>query len=147
MSETYRTERHANRRYDLKTPCKNCPFRNDDTRIVFAARERAEEIAEGAYRNGFPCHLSAEYIEDDLGDTDGFEFGQDTQYCAGHMILMLKDNCEGAWPGIDNDEGLVEWVADRIGDYWNAPVFETEEDFINANSEEDERWKRLSIAR
>lgn len=33
-------------RFDLKTPCKNCPFRTDDTAIRFSCRERAEEIEE-----------------------------------------------------------------------------------------------------
>ena len=56
-------------KFDLKTPCKNCPFMNTKDGIKFACRERAEEIEEQAYRNGFPCHLSAVDTSDE--DEDG----------------------------------------------------------------------------
>ena len=116
-------------KYDLKTPCKNCPFRNDETRITFACRERAEEIAESAYRNGFPCHLSADYDDDD--DDGGYYDGGNAQQCVGHTIMMLKEGLSDTWPGIDNDEKLADRLAEQVD--WNAPVFESEEDFIEAN--------------
>lgn len=119
--------------YDLKTPCKNCPFRNDDTAIRFRCRERAEEIEESAYRNGFPCHLSAELIEDDEYEGGGYVFAENTQHCAGYIIMRLKEG-DTCWPGIDNDEALATRLADRID--WNAPVFESTNDFLNANTEE-----------
>ena len=65
-------------RFDLTTPCKNCPFRTDSTRITFAARERAEEIEEQAYRRGFPCHVSADLNEDPQSGEEGFVFGPQT---------------------------------------------------------------------
>lgn len=118
--------------FDLKRPCKNCPFRNDKTRITFACRERAEEIEESAYRNGFPCHLSADHIEgDNLGGEGGFVFGPATQHCAGAILMFLKEG-NTAWPGIDNDEGLAEKLAGQMD--WSAPVFECAEDFFDANT-------------
>ena len=96
-------------KYDLKTPCRNCPFRNDSTRIRFRVRERAEEIEEQAYRRGFPCHLSADLIESDEVDEGGYVFGANTQHCVGYTILAIKDNGgAGGWPGIENDEDLAE---------------------------------------
>jgi hypothetical protein len=121
-------------KFDLKTPCKNCPFRSDATRITFACRERAEEIAEQAYRHGFPCHLSADYVEDDDtfdGESGGFVFGEKTQHCVGAIIMFLKDGHESGWPGIDNDEELAERLAGQVDLY--APVFDSEEEFIEAN--------------
>ena len=98
-------------RYNLKRPCKNCPFRSDDTRIRFSCRERAEEIENSAYRNGFPCHLSADLQEDDrYGEPEG---------------------SWTPWPGIDNDEDLLTRLAGQID--LNAPVFDDVDAFLKAN--------------
>lgn len=115
-------------RFDLTTPCKNCPFRNDETRITFSCRERAEEIEESAYRNGFPCHLSAVLEEDE--DESGFIAGPNTQHCVGYIIMQLKSGST-EWPGIGNDDELGEKLAQQVD--WNAPVFENEDEFLDAN--------------
>lgn len=117
-------------KYDLKTPCKNCPFRNDESRITFSCKERAEEIAESAYRNGFPCHLSAAHDDNDEGG--GFYDDGNAQHCAGFIIMKMKEEGGEPWPGIDNDEELAERLSGRID--WAAPVFESEEEFIEANN-------------
>lgn len=123
-------------KFDLKTPCKNCPFRNDETRITFAGKERATEIAESAYRNGFPCHLSAidtseAYEAMGIEDQGGYEFGENTQHCAGAIIMFLHDSYGSPWPGIGNDEDLMETLAMQMD--MEAPVFQSEEEFIEAN--------------
>lgn len=121
-------------RFDLKTPCKNCPFRNDKTRIVFAARSRAEEIEESAYRHGFPCHRSAELVDDDENDDEnGYHAGENSQHCIGYIIMQLKENGNSPWPGIDNDDDLINRIEDRLDDYWNLPVFNSTEEFFEAN--------------
>ncbi len=120
-------------KFDLKTPCKNCPFRTDDTAIRFACEDRAREIAEQAFRNGFPCHLSAVLLELN-GDEEGYVPGENTQHCAGAIIMFMKDQND-SWPGVDNDEDLVERLWDQMD--WDAPVFESEEDFIQASTGED----------
>ena len=51
-------------KFDLKKSCLNCPFADTPDRITFACRERAEEIEDMAYRQGFVCHLHSEYIEE-----------------------------------------------------------------------------------
>jgi hypothetical protein len=116
-------------RFDLKTPCKNCPFRTDEAAIRFRCASRAEEIAESAYRNGFPCHLSAEIDEDD--EEPGYEFGENTQHCAGAIIMFLKSDYGSGWPGIGNDEDLAERLSTQMN--MDAPVFDTEEEFIEAS--------------
>lgn len=117
-------------RFDLKTPCKNCPFRTDETAIRFACRERAEEIEESAYRNGFPCHLSANVDDDD--EDGGYEFKRDgnTQHCVGALIMYLNEG-EASTPGTGNDENLFERLSERLD--WEAPVFESIEDFLSAS--------------
>lgn len=119
--------------YDLKTPCKNCPFRTDDTAIRFSCEERAVEIEESAYRNGFPCHLSAVLQEETFegcGD-EGYVPGEKTQHCAGFMIMMINQG-EDCWPGVDNDEDAVSAFASKMDQ--NAPVFEDTDEWIKSNN-------------
>lgn len=120
-------------RFELKEPCANCPFRSDENRITFNGRERAEQIEEQAYRHGFPCHASAKVKEDPLTGEEGFVFGEHTQHCAGYILLQLRDGGETPWPGIGNDEDLADRLAERLD--WNAPVFETVEQFLQANTD------------
>jgi hypothetical protein len=117
--------------YQLKRPCKNCPFAPVETRIKFSCAERAEEIAESAYRNGFPCHLSAVYVDDE--DDGGYVFGSKTQHCVGAAMMFMADGND-TWPGIYNDDELAERWRDRID--WSAPHYASEQDFIEANSKE-----------
>ena len=113
-------------RHNLKKPCKNCPFADRETRIVFQGKERAAEIEEQAYRYGFPCHLSAELVEDDEGE-GGYVPGAKTQHCAGAIGMHLNAGyTEG--PGVGNKE--------PPGDYGpaQAVAFPTVEAFIDANA-------------
>ena len=124
-------------RYDLKTPCKNCPFRCDATRIVFRGRERAEEIEEQAYRRGFPCHLSAEVVEDEDtpdGESGGYYAAEETQHCIGYIIMKLNEGMDTEWPGVDNDSDLIERLAQQVN--LAAPVFACTEEFVAANDPE-----------
>lgn len=136
-------------RYDLKTPCRNCPFRNDATRIRFACRQRAEEIEEHAYRNGFPCHMSADLVETDCeiedGEQNGYVFGDNTQLCVGYVIMHLHDGGSGSpWPGIDNDEEILAKLEKQVD--WGAPVFDSVEEFLVANENDEDRAERESVA-
>lgn len=124
-------------RFDLKVPCKNCPFGTGKHRITFACKERAEEIAESAYRNGFPCHLSAHNTEDDdddCGEESGFVFARhgNTQHCAGALAMFINDGHD-CTPGTGNNEDLFETLRGQLVDAFPI-VFETEQDFIEANA-------------
>ena len=119
-------------RFDLKKPSKNCPFGKAETRIRFACRERAEEIEESAYRNGFPCHLSAHNDSDEDPEGEGgYVFSADgsTQHCAGAAGTFLNDGYD-SWPGIDNDEDLGERLAQQID---LSACWDSCEDFFAAN--------------
>ena len=122
--------------FDLKNPCKRCPFRTDDHAIRFANRERAEEIEEGAYRTGFPCHVSAETHEYDNGESSGYVFGPKTQHCVGYIIMQLKAGYD-TWPGINNDDALADRLSKQVN--FKAPVFEDADAFFAANTPRRER--------
>lgn len=117
--------------FKLKRPCKNCPFSPLETRITFADLERAEEIEESAYRNGFPCHLSAINTQEDEDGNEnedgGYVFGAKTQHCAGAIMMYLAGG-ESEWPGIDNDDDLGEALSLHMD--WTAPHYEGVDDFL-----------------
>ena len=73
--------------------------------IRFACRERAEEIEESAYRNGFVCHEHSTYVESEDGE-GSFTFGEDgEQHCVGALLMSLYDgggNVPFEW--LDEDE-------------------------------------------
>lgn len=118
-------------RLQLTTPCKNCPFSVADTRIRFSCRERAEEIEESAYRNGFPCHLSAELRANRFDpEEEGYEFGPNTQHCAGAAIMFLNAGYD-TWPGVDNRD-LPEKYREKLAANWRL-AFQDEEAFYAAN--------------
>lgn len=121
-------------KFDLKTPCKNCPFRTDKTGIRFACRERAEEIEESAYRNGFPCHLSAHDNSDEDDENGGYVATENSQHCVGYIIMQIKEGYDSAWPGINNDYDLLDKLTGQVN--LDAPVFENSDDFFKANSKE-----------
>ncbi len=122
-------------RYDLKKPCKNCPFSKADTRITFACRSRAEEIEEQAYRYGFPCHLSATDTSEVDPEFGGYvpKYDGSTQHCAGALAMYINEG-ESCTPGTGNDEDLFERLADRL----DLPAaFDSIEDFLQANDKEN----------
>ena len=119
--------------FELKRPCLHCPFRTDATRIRFSGRQRAVQIEESAYRFGFPCHETAQYVEE---DEEGFPDGgyypsSDSSHCAGYLIMQIKSG-EHSWPGIDNDEDVAEWLQAHLD--LAAPVFDSVSAYLDANS-------------
>ena len=131
-------------RFKVKQPCRNCLFRNDETRIRFRDRERAEEIEEHAYRRGFPCHETAETHEDALTGEESLWFGEHSSHCAGYIVMRLKSEGGGGapWPAIGNDEELSEALSEHFGPWLDMPVFESEEEFLQANETNDDRRER-----
>lgn len=119
-------------RFDLKEPCKHCPFGVAETRIRFASPQRAAEIEETAYRFGFPCHQSAVLVEEDDWDSDmaGYVPGPNSQHCAG-SIFMLVNEGHDCWPGIGNEELAPDYLA-RIAPKLHL-AFESSDAFVLAN--------------
>lgn len=92
-----------------------------------------------------PCHTTAVLVEvagEDDFQMDGYYFGSDSQHCVGYTIMRLKSG-DRAWPGIDNDEDLAERLCERVD--WDAPVFESEEDFYAANDRADARTEVAAL--
>lgn len=126
-------------KFDLIRPCKLCPFANTATRITFSCRERAEEIEEMAYRQGFVCHEHAELVEDDdyFMEPGGYYQRQDgsSQHCFGALAMHIKNGGSSVpWEvACADDEELEERWWNRADMKALKTVFDNEEDFVAAN--------------
>lgn len=70
--------------FDLKKPCKDCPFIKDGTMIRSLGEGRMDEIKESLLNDlSFPCHKTVDY-----------EHGsrEKEQHCAGAMIWLYKQD-------------------------------------------------------
>lgn len=120
--------------WDLKRPCSHCPFnRGSSERIVFRTRERAAEIEEIAYRQGFVCHEHAETVETIDEDGNPEEYFDDRsdgsgQHCAGAAIMYLQHGDGGNVPFEHLDDDQQARLLDRLD--WNADVFDDETEFV-----------------
>jgi len=125
-------------RFDLKKHCKHCPFANTPDRITFACRERAEEIEEILYRQGFVCHEHGENIEDDFLEESYIDFRDDgsSQHCwAGLAMHIHNGGSTVPWErACDEDPELEEYWWSRADQQALATVFQDEEEFFDANS-------------
>lgn len=127
-------------KWDLKRPCDHCPFnKGSSTRIKFRTRERAEEIEESAYRNGFVCHEHAtlvEQVDEDGGEIEGYDFGPDgEQHCAGALIMYLAGG-GGNVPFEWLDEQEQDRITSRLD--FSAVVFDSPDEFIGSQEDADE---------
>jgi hypothetical protein len=124
-------------RFDLKKPCKHCPFADTADRITFACRERAEEIEEIAYREGFVCHKHSEYREDHEG-FGSYHFGDDgsSQHCFGALAMYIKDGGANVpWEhAISEDSELEERWWSRADPEALKTIFDDEDSFLDANT-------------
>ena len=126
-------------KFDLKKSCLNCPFADTPDRITFACRERAEEIEDMAYRQGFVCHLHSEYIEEGEFEEGGFDFANDgsSQHCFGALAMHIKDGGSTVpWErATDDDPDLEERWWKRADEKALLKVFDGEDAFLDANTE------------
>ena len=59
--------------------------------------------------------------------------GENTQHCAGYLMMQIEESGGGTpWPGIGNDEDLLERITARLNS--DVPVFESSDEFLDANT-------------
>lgn len=110
--------------FDLKRPCKDCPFRTDV--IPYLRPSRAREITDSLIRQQgtFSCHKTNDFGGD---DGEAIETSK-TQHCAGATIMLEK---------LGRPNQLMR-IAERLGVYdrkkldMAAPVYDTPAKMIAA---------------
>lgn len=104
--------------FDLKRPCKTCPFLRVNEDKFRLHRARIEGIAKGA---AFQCHSTAVYDQD---DGEGRAGGK-PQQCAGLMSVLHKEGRQnqitqvatrliGYDPGRIDGSGTYDTIAETI---------------------------------
>lgn len=121
-------------RFDLTTPCKDCPFRSDIT--FHLARGRVYEIIEGitTYDRTFACHKTTQFDD----DGEHLRSNDKEQHCAGAMIFLMRREQPNQLMRIGERVGFFD--PDKLD--MDAPVFDDEEDMALAREYTSERRNR-----
>lgn len=110
--------------FNLKAPCKDCPFRNDRPELKgWLSEGRAEEIYENiANQDGFfSCHKTIDYDN----PTEGLQKGNN--FCAGAIALLEKTKANRANRNL-RIAYLLGFLKEGVTD--GANVFDTSDQFI-----------------
>lgn len=114
--------------FDLKRPCKSCPFRKDVP--GYLGKRRAREIIDAILREDqtFTCHktITGERVEDEHGNEIGYAPGLQDQHCAGALLMEKRYGWPNKMPRIAQLMGIFDPEALRD----DKTVFETESAMI-----------------
>lgn len=111
-------------RFNLKKPCRDCPFKNDRSFIGLSA-DRKQEIVDSIVKDiaPFTCHKTI------LHDDDGEGYATDnTEHCAGAAILLEKNARPGAYLQVAARLGVYD--PDKLD--MGSPVFDTFDEFVES---------------
>lgn len=113
--------------FNLRAPCKSCPFRTDrESQRGWLGHERAQQIADSLYDDGFfTCHKTLTHNNDE--DCETKQSLQDGNiFCAGALIMMEKE-------GTANNNRNIR-IAKMLEIYpdlkMDSPVFASCEEFV-----------------
>ena len=130
--------------FDLVSPCKDCPFRNDKSHQKgWLGSSRAQGIYDSLKAGEvFPCHKTTTEDQTCLDDEEFDEndnpiepsckgrLHEGNQFCAGALVLLEKTK--------DADRSRAVKMGERLGLYnrsklriEGSPVFDTEEQFVD----------------
>lgn len=113
-------------KFDLKAPCRDCPFRTD---IVFYLTEgRVREICRHLidFDGTFTCHKTTQH------DEDGEYIPLATeQHCYGAMVFLMKKEKPNQLMRIAERVGMID--LDEID--LRAPVVDTTEQMVRMRSD------------
>jgi hypothetical protein len=142
-------------KYDLHSPCGNCPFRTDCLPgwLRRGAAIRIIDSLFGHESGPFPCHKTLlyqdvqEYTDDGVGSGEGPVRTENTRHCAGALILMRK---------IGQDSECVQ-LAERLGPILgetlyephllnlDAPVFNSIQEFLDHHTRADDPREQADL--
>lgn len=121
-------------KFELKRPCKDCPFRNDKLHQKgWLGKERALEIYNGLINGDcFPCHKTHNY--DDESEGSQFVHQEGHQFCAGALIMLENEKTACQSQALRVAVGLRLCNPSNLDK--NSPVFKNGDEFTDWHSEE-----------
>jgi len=94
--------------FNLKTPCKDCPFVKDSLTNETLHENRLKDIVHDLENNGhFFCHKTIDYTKGEHGEK--FKPKQGNELCAGSLLYMKRE-------GIDTQYLKVMRAMDQYDD-------------------------------
>lgn len=105
----------------MKEPCALCPYSKTNT--LWLHPERAEDFAYQAQNRytDFPCHKTADLVEDDDGFGE-YRRGEKSLTCCGFLTLQVNEN-DNAPDGFEpHPDGFSEaWeMIDHHTEHWES---------------------------
>lgn len=119
-------------KFNLKRPCKDCPFRNDKPHQEgWLGAERAEGIYQSLLDGGnFPCHKTHDYADDNSGE---FTHQKGHQFCAGALIMLENEGSTFQSQALRMAVRLRLYNPNDLDK--NSPVFANGDEFIDYHTE------------
>jgi len=111
--------------FQLKKPCRDCPFRTDVP--AYLNRGRATEIAKSLDHHSFPCHKTTDHTGDEYEDGEWQGWQDEWQHCAGAEIMREKMDRPGDMLQISQRLGIRDPSRLKM----DSPVFDDEQAFID----------------
>jgi hypothetical protein len=116
-------------KYDLHTPCSDCPFRKEGG--IRLTRARVMEVAACTENPGgeFPCHKTVKRDEDDEDDEDSCDSYDHAaaKHCAGALVFAEKQGTSSQMIRIAERLGMYDASKLRGHD----DVFDSVEDMLD----------------
>lgn len=119
--------------FDLKRPCKDCPFRRSRAGAYRLKPERLEEIRTAT---AFQCHKTADYS---AGDDEG-RSGDKPQQCAGLMAVLHAQKTPNQIMQVA--QRLISYDPGRIE---TLDTFPTWEDVQKAHGRQEDPPNEISV--
>ena len=118
--------------FNLKRPCKTCPFLRGDAGPVRLVKERTREIIEaatGVPGATFSCHKTVDYDQDESWDDDDScpRNTEGEQHCAGAILFSIKVEEPNQMTRIADRLGLLNGLDET------ADVFENKKEMLAAS--------------
>lgn len=106
----------------MKKTCALCPYSR--TKTLFLHPDRAEEFAYMAQNryNDFPCHKTADHVEETDFHDGGYVAGAQSKTCHGFLTLQIAEGGytpDGFKPDGDGFESVDEMIESHA-DLWDA---------------------------
>jgi hypothetical protein len=124
-------------KFNLKKPCKDCPFRSDIN--IYLTLPRVLEICRSLVNGGtFPCHKTTESRED--GELEATE---KSEHCAGALIFLEKQNMPNQMMRIAERLRLY----DRTKLDMDAPIYNNQKEWAAQFKEEPTELKKENYSK
>ena len=95
----------------MKKCCEHCPFKRDTTLVLHPDRASGFADMAGNPFNDFPCHKTADVVEEDecRGIEGGFVHGANSYTCHGFRGMQENECLDGSSGFVSDGQHFEDW--------------------------------------